>query len=54
MTEEFRKFLKNLYDRLYKEGIITKSASTSKEKLEIILAYIDKIARVQNKAEENK
>ena len=54
MNEEFRKFLKNLYDRLYKEGIITKKASTSKEKLEIILSYIDKIAKVQNKAEENK
>ena len=49
MTEEFRKFLKSLYDRLFKEGIISKRASTSKEKLEIILAYIEKISRVQDK-----
>ena len=50
MTEEFRKFLKSLYDRLFKEGIISKRASTSKEKLEIVLAYIEKISKVQDKS----
>ena len=50
MTEEFRKFLKSLYDKLYKEGIISKRASTSKEKLEIVLAYIEKISKVQDKS----
>ena len=41
MTEEFRKFLKSLYDKLYKEGIISKRASTSKEKLEIVYSWFN-------------
>lgn len=50
MSNEFQKFLKKLYDELYKDGIIKKKASSSKEKVKIVKDYIDKLERVQRNA----
>ena len=47
---ELNRFLKNLYDLLEKQEIITKKPSTSKEKVNITKDYIEKLERVNKKA----
>ena len=46
---EMNRFLKNLYDNLANEQIITKKVSTTKEKLTTLDNYLTKLDRIQTK-----
>ena len=46
---EMNRFLKNLYDNLASEQIITKKVSTTKEKLTSLDNYLNKLDRIQTK-----
>lgn len=54
MTEKYVKFLKKLYDELFKLGIISKKVSTSKEKVQAVLDYAKKIELIQSKTIQSK